>query len=116
MDALAALLIREYENVAVMEKYFDGKSIQVIAVVNLNKLESAATAPHGTIQESAVTVLHGPIQWLASLNSRFSSPKFPERDEDEMRVVDPDTRVNQILLEHQNNPAVLLNTFLRTQW
>jgi hypothetical protein len=103
LDALAALLIREYENVAVMEKHFDGKSIQVIAVVNLNKLGSAVT---------------GPIRlgWLASLNSRFSSPMFPGRDEDEMRVVDPDTRVDQIFLEHQNNPVMLLNTFLQTQW
>ena len=106
LDALAALLVREYEKVAVM-KSCDGKSIQVISVVNLNN-----PSP-----ESAVTVLRRqPCRWLASLNSRTLSPKFPEKDEDAMQVVDPDTRVPKALLEHQNDPPILLNTFLLTEW
>jgi hypothetical protein len=42
LDALAGLLIREYEKVAIMVKPYDGKSIQVISVVNLNNPGFAA--------------------------------------------------------------------------
>ena len=43
LDALAALIIREYEKVAIMAKPYDGKSIQVFSVVNLNNPGSAVT-------------------------------------------------------------------------
>jgi len=36
LDALASLLVREYEVVAIMAEPYDGKSIQVISIVNLN--------------------------------------------------------------------------------
>ena len=36
LDALAGLLIREHEKVAIMVKPYDGKSIQVISIVHLN--------------------------------------------------------------------------------
>lgn len=103
LDALAALLIREHEKVAVMSKPYDGKSIQVTSVVNLNNPGSAVTKP-------------GRFRWWASMNSRFSSPIFPENEEDSMQVVDPDTRVHKTLSEHKDNPDKLLNTFLLTQW
>jgi hypothetical protein len=106
LDAISALLIREYENVAVIAKPYDGKSIQVVCVVNLNNLGFAATP-----KEPA-----WPIRWLASLNSRRTSPVFPENEDDSMKVVDPETRVHRTLLEHKNNPQMLLNTFILTQW
>lgn len=106
LDALAALLIREHEKVAVMAKP-DGKSIQVISVVNLNLNNSEPVV----IEPSTWG-----IRWLASLNSRHTQPLFPENDEDSMRVVDPDTRVHQTLEEHRNDPDMLLKTFLLTQW
>jgi hypothetical protein len=104
LDALAAILIREHEKVAVMAVPHDRKSIQVMSVVNLNNLGSAATAPSW------------PIRWFASLNSRRSAPFFPENDEESMRVVDPDIKVLEPLSEHKNNPDKLLDAFLLTQW
>lgn len=107
LDALAALLIRQYEKVAIMAKPYDGKSISVISVVNFNNPGSAVIEPASGSWA---------IRWLASLNSRHTQPLFPENDEDSMRVVDPDTRVHQTLEEHRNNPDKLLKTFLLTQW
>jgi hypothetical protein len=42
LNTLAGLLIRVYKKVAIMVKPYDGKSIQVISVVNLNNPKSAA--------------------------------------------------------------------------
>jgi hypothetical protein len=105
LDALAGLLIREYEKVAIMVKPYDGKSIQVISVVNLNNPGSAANHSGSWA-----------IQWFASLNSCHTPPMFPENKEDSMQVVDPDTRVLPILLKHKDNPEKLLHAFLLTQW
>jgi hypothetical protein len=105
LDTLAGLLIREYEKVAIMVKPYDGKSIQVISLVNLNNPGSAANHSGSWA-----------IRWFASLNSRHTPPMFPENKEDSMQVVDPDTRVLPILLEHKDNPEKLLHTFLLTQW
>lgn len=104
LDALAALLIRNYEKVAIMAEPFDGKSIRVISIVSLNNPESAVTKPSRS------------IRWFASLNSRYTPPLFPENKEDPMRVVDPDTKIHQKLSEHKNNPEELFNSFLLTQW
>jgi hypothetical protein len=106
LDALAALLVRGDEKVAIMAVPYDGKSIQVLSAVNLNNAGSAASKP----AESRT------IRWLTSLNSRFTSPKFPPTDEDSMKVVDPDTKIDQTLLEHKDKPDRLLETFLPTQW
>jgi hypothetical protein len=106
LDALAALLIREHEKVAIMTKPYDGKSIQVVSVVNFNNTPSAVA-----VKGSSRT-----IRWFASLNSRYTEPLFPESEEDAMKVVDPDTRVNQTLSELKNNPEALLKTFILTQW
>ena len=111
LDAIAALLIREHEKVAVMGIPYDGKSIQVISTVNLNNPRSAVTQPGSSMTSSRTT------RWLASMNSRYTPPKFPG-NEDSMQVLDPDTRVDQTLSEHKNNlnPEALLKTFLLTQW
>ena len=101
---MAALLVREHEKAAVMGLPYDGKSIQVISVVNLNN------------PRSAVTASSWPIRWLASLNSRFDKPIFPENDEDSMRVVDPETKTPQNLLEHKDEPIKLLDCFLLNYW
>jgi hypothetical protein len=107
LDALAALLVREYEIVVIMAEPYDGKSIQVISIVNLNNSKFAVTnAPHPTPW----------MRWWASVNSRNDPPIFPETEEDSMRVVDPDTKVKPDLLEHQDNPEKLLTIFLLTQW
>jgi hypothetical protein len=101
LDSLAALLIREHEKAAVMAKPFDGKSIQVTSVVNLNHPRPAVTA-------NGFKAIR--------LNSRFSPPLFPEDEADAMQVVDPNDRVDQKLLEHKDDPDKLLNSFLLTQW
>jgi hypothetical protein len=41
LDVLAALLVREHKKVEIMAEPFNGKSIQVLSVVNLNKTKSA---------------------------------------------------------------------------
>lgn len=107
LDALAALLIRQHEKAAVMAKPFDGKSIQVFAVVNLNNPRPADTRAEPGFKA---------IRWLASLNSRYSAPHFPETEADAMQVVDPNDRVDETLLKHKDNPDKLLNTFILTQW
>ncbi len=107
LDALAALLVREYEVVVIMAEPYDGKSIQVISIVNLNTKFAVTNAPWPTPWT---------FQWWASVNSRPDPPIFPETDEDPMWVVDPDARVHPNLSKHQDNPEKLLNTFLLTQW
>jgi hypothetical protein len=106
LDALAALLVREYEVVAIMAEPYDGKSIQVISIVNLNN------------PKSAVSNLPTPwtIRWSTFLNSRNDPPIFPENEEDSMRIVDPDTRVHLNLSQHRDDPEKLLNIFLLTEW
>ena len=104
LDALAALLIRDYEKVATMVEPYDGKSIQIISIVNLNNPGPAATEPSWA------------IRWFTSLNSCHSAPIFPENEEDSMQVVDPDTKVHPTLSEHKDNPDKLLETFILTQW
>jgi hypothetical protein len=90
-----------------MAKPYDGKSIQVISVVNLN-----LNYPGPAVTEPGFKA----IRWLASLNSRRSPPMFPENGEDFMQIVDPDTKVDQTLSEHKNDPGKLLNIYLQTQW
>ena len=71
LDTLAALLVREYEKVAVMAKSLEGsvgKSLQVISVVNLNNPRSAVPVPE---RDSG----SWPIRWFASLNARRTSQK-----------------------------------------
>ena len=104
LDALAALLIREHEKVAVIAKP-TGKSIQVISVVNLNNPGSTVTASGSWC-----------IQWLSSLNSRITPPLFPEDEEDSMRVVDPESKAPPKLLELKDDPNELLDTFLLENW
>lgn len=108
LDALAALLVREYEVVAIMEEPYDGKSIQVISIVNLNNAKSAVS---NHPQPTPWT-----IRWLTFLNSRNTPPIFPENEEDSMRIVDPDTQVHLNLSQHQDDPENLLNIFLLTEW
>ena len=106
VDALAALLVRKYEITAIMAEPYDGESIQVMSVVNLNNTRSTVT------NEPTPRA----IRWFASLNSRRDPPMFPETEEDSMRVVDPDTRVHPMLSKYQDKPDRLLDTFLLTQW
>jgi hypothetical protein len=89
-----------------MAKPYDGKSIQVISIVNLNN-----TRPAVANESSSRT-----IRWFASLNSRRDPLIFPETEEDSMQVVDPDTRIQPMLSKFKNDPEKLLNTFLLTQW
>jgi len=106
LDALAALLVREYEVVAIMAEPYDGKSIQVISIVNLNNTKSAVTNPPTPWT----------IRWLTFLNSRNDPPIFPENEEDSMQIVDPDRQVHLNLSQHQDDPEKLLNIFLLTEW
>ena len=102
LDALAGLLVREHKKVAIMVKLYNGKSIQVISIVHLNN-------PGSTVRNSG-------IQWLASLNSHYTPPMFPENDEDLLQVVDPNTRAPQMLSEHKDDPEKLFHTLFLTQW
>lgn len=110
LDSVAALLVREDEKVAVMAKELDGKSFPVICVINRN--DPGSTVPQTDTDSGAWP----PARWIASLNSRFSKPVFPETKEDSMRVVDPDTRVSPTLSHHKEDLEMLLRTFLLTEW
>ena len=49
LDALAALLVREYEVIVIMAEPYNGTSIKVISIVNLNNMNFAVTnAPRPT--------------------------------------------------------------------
>ena len=101
LDALATLLTRQYEIVAVNSMEFQGTDIQVVASV-----EPADTSD--------------PFHLIISANPRKNAPKKgyaidPLLSGQDVSLVDPDEVIPAVLSSSVNSED-LLKTFLKTQW